>query len=270
MRRIAPMIEPMGGNAVENSSGSSMGTMNRDDVNSPSTSGQPAAPLIEQTRQKAGEVMDQARQQVQSKLGDQKDRATEGLGQVAQALRQTGQQLRDSQQEGIGQYAEMAADQVERFSGYLKGQDIGQLVGEVESLARRQPALFVGSAFMLGFFLTRFLKSSSDGAGSGSGAVWDRSRGSNAAWDRSTWSNQSSMGSGAMAGAASGMSASSMSASSGTLGTSGATGGGSAYGSPTASVPQNWRPAQAVGDEDEVDLAAPVGRTASGGPTDDE
>jgi hypothetical protein len=246
---------------VDNSSGSSMGTMNRDDVNSPPAAGQPAAPLIEQTRQKAGEVMDQARQQVQSKLGDQKDRATEGLGQVAQALRQTGQQLRDQQQEGIGQYAEMAADQVERFSGYLKGQDIHQLVGEVESLARRQPALFVGGAFMVGFFLSRFLKSSSDGAGTGSGAVWERSSANNAAWNRSAWSDRSSMSAGSTA---SGMSASS------TLGTSGVTGSGAACSPPTASVPQTWSPAQAAEDEDEVDLATPVGRTASGGPTDDE
>jgi len=254
---------------VENSFGSSTGTMNRDDTRSSnSTSGQPAAPLIEQTRQKAGEVMDQARQQVQSKLGDQKDRATEGLGQVAQAFRQTGQQLRENQQESIGQYAEMAADQIERVSGYLKGQDINQLFGEVESLARRQPALFVGGAFMLGFFLSRFLKSSSDGMGSG--AVWERSRANSAAWDRSAWTNQSSMSSGSMAGVAGGMSAGSMSASSSTLGTSGVTGSAAAGSPPTASVPQNWSPAQAAGDEDEVDLATPVGRTASGGPTDDE
>jgi len=239
--------------------------MNRDDVNSTPASGQPAAPLIEQTRQKAGEVMDQARQQVQSKLGDQKDRATEGLGQVAQALRQTGQQLRENQQGSIGQYAEMAADQIERVSGYLKGQDIGQLVGEVESLARRQPALFVGGAFMLGFFLSRFLKSSSDGAGTGSGAGWERSNASNTAWERSTWSDRASMNAGSMAGAGG-----NMSASSGTLGTSSATGSGSAYGSPTASVSQNWRPAQAADDEDEADLAAPVGQSAFGGPTDDE
>jgi hypothetical protein len=269
MHCVAPVIEPIGGDAVENSSGSSMGTMNRDDTRSSnSTSGQPAAPLIEQTRQKAGEVMDQARQQVQSKLGDQKDRATEGLGQVAQAFRQTGQQLRENQQESIGQYAEMAADQIERVSGYLKGQDINQLVGEVESLARRQPALFVGGAFMLGFFLSRFLKSSSDGAGSG--AVWERSSPNSAAWDRSAWSNRAGMGASAMGGAASSMSASSMSASSGTLGMSGATGSGAACSPPTASVPQNWRPAQPASDEDEVDLATPVGQSAFGGPTDDE
>jgi len=244
---------------VENSSGSSMGTMKRDDMNTSPASGQPAAPLIEQTRQKAGEVVDQARQQVKSKLGDQKDRATEGLGQVAQALRETGQQLRGHQQESIGQYAEMAADQVERFSGYLRGQDINQLLGEVESLARRQPALFVGGAFMLGFFLSRFLKSSSDGAGSGAG--WERSRANSAAWDRSAWSDRSDMR--LMAGGASSMSATG--ASTGARGTNADT-----CSPPMASVPKTWNPAQAASDEDEAELAAPVGQSAFGGPTDDE
>src|SRR5436305_1930468 len=96
-------------------------------------------PVVEQARQKAGEVVDQARQQIQSKLGDQKDRAADGLGQVADALRQTGQQLREHQQEGISQYAESAAAQVERIAGYLREQDIERLVSDADSLARPQP-----------------------------------------------------------------------------------------------------------------------------------
>jgi hypothetical protein len=39
---------------------------------------------------------------------------------------------------------------------------------------------------------------------------------------------------------------------------------------PAASVPKSWSPAQAATDEDEADLAVPVGQSAFGGPTDDE
>jgi hypothetical protein len=120
-----------------------------------------SAPVLQQAQQKAGQVADQARQQVVSQLADQKERAASGLGSVAQALRDTGQQLRTREQEPLAQYAEGAADMVERFSGYLNQRDIHQLMYEVETAARRQPAVFIGGAFLLGFAAARFLKSSS-------------------------------------------------------------------------------------------------------------
>jgi hypothetical protein len=124
------------------------------------------APVLQQASQKAGEVVDQARTQVMTKLDDQKERATGNLESVSQALRQTGQQLRDQDQGPFGQFAEGAADMVYRFSGYLNQRDIHQIVGEVESFARRQPALFLGGAFALGLIAARFLKSSGEGNGS--------------------------------------------------------------------------------------------------------
>jgi len=233
--------------------------------------GQSGQPLVEQTKQKAAEVVNQARQQIRSQLADKKDSAAEGLGQVAEALRQTGQQLSDHQQGSFSQYAQMAADQVERFSGYLREQDIERLVGEVESLARRQPALFVGSAFMLGFFLSRFLKSSSDGAAAGSGArpAWDR-----ATWERSTWSNTPAAmpgsssgvmgaGSGAMA-AGSSMASSSMGAS------GGMTSGMAASPASASSSSAGWSAPGLAEDQEEADLAPTAGQRAQGGLTDDE
>ena len=38
--------------------------------------------------------------------------------------------------------------------------DVDELVGDVQRLARRQPAVFVGSAFAVGLISARFLKSS--------------------------------------------------------------------------------------------------------------
>jgi hypothetical protein len=127
-------------------------------------SGGQQAPVLQQAGQKVSEVADQARTQVMSKLGDQKERAAGSLEGVAQALRQTGQQFRDQNQQPFGQFAEGAADMVERFTGYLNQRDVHQMVGEVESFARRQPALFLGGAFALGLLAARFLKSSSDGS----------------------------------------------------------------------------------------------------------
>lgn len=121
--------------------------------------GAKAQDVVEQTQQKAGEVVDQAKQQATSQLSSQKDRAVDSLGTVADALRQTGKHLRESDQQGIAQYADKAAERVEQFSGQLRGKDVQEIVRDVERYARQQPALFLGGAFVLGLLGARFLKS---------------------------------------------------------------------------------------------------------------
>ena len=119
-----------------------------------------AGQVADQAKATAGQVADTARQQVGTRLTSQKDRAAESLGGVAQALRQTSQQLREHDQAGVTSYVDQAANQIERFSGYLQNRDMGQLVDDVESFARRQPAAFLGGAFLIGLLGARFLKSS--------------------------------------------------------------------------------------------------------------
>ena len=105
-------------------------------------------------------LVDRVKATAATQLGAQKDRATDGLGSVAQAVRQSGQQLRDQQHETIAQYIEQAGDQLERFANRLKDRNVGDLAREAQELARRRPALFIGSAFALGLLAARFLKSS--------------------------------------------------------------------------------------------------------------
>ena len=105
-------------------------------------------------------LMDRVKESATSQLGAQKDRATDGLGSVAQAVRQSTQQLRAQQHDTIAQYVEQAADQLERFAGRLKEKNVGDLAREAQDLARRRPALFIGSAFALGLLGARFIKSS--------------------------------------------------------------------------------------------------------------
>jgi hypothetical protein len=123
--------------------------------------------VSEQAQQAAGQVVGQARQEVSSRLAVQKDRAAEGLTSVAHALRQTGQQLRAQDQQAVTGYIETAASQVERVSNYLRQNDLGGLIDDVERFARRQPALFLGGTFVLGLLGARFLKSSRPSTGYG-------------------------------------------------------------------------------------------------------
>jgi hypothetical protein len=115
---------------------------------------------MDQAEQTAGRMVGQAKEQASSRLASQKDHVAGSAGAVAQAIRQTGRELRDQDQAAIGRYADTAADQVERFAGYLRDRDISDLVDDLEGFARRQPGLFLGGAVALGFLGTRFLMSS--------------------------------------------------------------------------------------------------------------
>jgi len=140
--------------------------------------------VTEQAQQAAGQVVDQARQQVSSRLADQKDRAAEGLTSVAHALRQTSQQLHEQDQQAVTGYIESAASQVERVSNYLKQNDLGGLIDDVERFARRQPALFLGGTFVLGLLGARFLKSSRPSTYPGSTALAQRQLGYSTGYQR--------------------------------------------------------------------------------------
>jgi len=104
--------------------------------------------------------MDRVRQGATSQLGTQKDRATDGIGSVAQAVRQTTQQLREQRHETIARYVDEAASQLERVSQRLREKDVGELMDDAQRFARRRPAVFIGSAFALGIIGARFFKSS--------------------------------------------------------------------------------------------------------------
>ena len=115
---------------------------------------------VEQAQQTVGKVVEEAKAQTSTQLSGQKERAAESLGTMAQAIRQTGQGLREHEQGAAGGYADAAAGQVERLATYLRERDVAELLEDVEDLARRQPGVFLGAAVALGFLGTRFLMSS--------------------------------------------------------------------------------------------------------------
>jgi hypothetical protein len=105
-------------------------------------------------------VLNMVRDSATSQIASQKDRATDGLGSLARAVRQSTQSLRDNQQDTVARYVEQAADRIEEFSSQLRDRDLGDLMRDADRFARRQPAVFIGAAFVVGVLAARFLKSS--------------------------------------------------------------------------------------------------------------
>ena len=134
-------------------------------VSTAGSSGASASALLDQATKAATDIAGQAKDrvgdQITSQLDAQKERAVGSIGGVADALRDAGRSLRSHDTGMPTEYVDKAADQIERLTGYVKNRTIGELAGDLERFARREPAIFLGGAFTLGVLAGRFLKSSS-------------------------------------------------------------------------------------------------------------
>lgn len=126
--------------------------------------------LLQQAKQTTNEVVSQVQQQASSQLTQQKDTIASQLSSVVNAVRRFDESLSNESDGPIarfaGQYSQKAADGLDRFAQYLKEQDPKRLFNDVQNFGRRQPALLIGGAFLLGFAGARIIKSSMDAASS--------------------------------------------------------------------------------------------------------
>jgi hypothetical protein len=122
--------------------------------------------LLQQAKHATSEIVNQVQQRAGSQISEQKETVATELTSVVNAVRQFGQNL-SGEQSGpiaryVAEYGDKAADNLERFSTYIRQQDPKQLLNDVQSFGRRRPAWLVGGAFLLGFAGARLIKSSMD------------------------------------------------------------------------------------------------------------
>lgn len=114
--------------------------------------------LLQEAKQTVGHMAEGAKEQVVTRVESGKENVAEKIGNVAGALRAAGEPLAD-----IGPLPDLAgaaADKIESIAEYVQSRTIGDLIQEATVFARREPAIFLGSAFGLGLLVGRFLKSS--------------------------------------------------------------------------------------------------------------
>jgi hypothetical protein len=133
-------------------------------MNDPSTADQAKQQVnqvADQAQQQASHLVDTAQKQAMSQAATQKSSLAQGIAEVASAVEQVGQQLRQKDQDQVAHYAETAANQLHQLSSYFRQQEVSQIFGDAQEMIRRRPPLVLGGAVVLGFLGARFLKSSS-------------------------------------------------------------------------------------------------------------
>ena len=101
------------------------------------------------------------KQNVTSRVDEQKNRAADGLGGIANVIRNAGNELRNDN-EALASYVDQASDQLRRFADQIRQKGVADMMDDVHNFARRRPALFIGGAFLVGLAIARFLKSSAE------------------------------------------------------------------------------------------------------------
>lgn len=94
-----------------------------------------------------------------------REQAATGLEQVTESIRRVSMDL-EGEQPQIANVVTTAADQAERVAEYLRTTDARQILSTVEDVARRQPLIFLGGAFVLGLAASRLLKAAGGQTGS--------------------------------------------------------------------------------------------------------
>ena len=130
------------------------------------SSGDTGHGLVDQMRSSASDTFKTVKSNTTAKLEEQKSTLSNGLMTVADNIGKLGSNLSDAQANDpltriAADYSETAAQKLRTAADYFNSHDVETMYRDVEGLARRNPAVFVGGAFAIGFLAARFLKSSS-------------------------------------------------------------------------------------------------------------
>lgn len=126
---------------------------------------------MERTRSKVDEAKESVKQELRGARDDvqrravdtvnrQKHQVADRLESIVHALHAAHQSLRDDDQSQLASYVGDLTHQVERSTGYLRNNDFGGMMRDMERLARNNTGVFLGSTFVAGMAMGRFLRAS--------------------------------------------------------------------------------------------------------------
>ncbi|GAA5177550.1 hypothetical protein [Modicisalibacter zincidurans] len=114
----------------------------------------------EKGRETADKVRNAARTKAEGMFDEQKWVFADHTERMSTVFRKMAKEFDEQDQHYFSVYAHNIARCTDALSQRLREQDLGSLVNQVQRYSQRQPAIFLGGAIAVGFFLARFLNSS--------------------------------------------------------------------------------------------------------------
>ncbi|MDO9706796.1 hypothetical protein [Paracraurococcus lichenis] len=128
---------------------------------------QEAAGAVQDLKAEGAGLAEAAKDRAQGFVETQQRAGAEQAEGLARAVHGAADQLQQSSPQ-IAHYVHEAASAVDGLARNLRDSNPGQLLGRLETMARRQPVAFFGAAVLAGFALARFAKASAEGTQYGS------------------------------------------------------------------------------------------------------
>ncbi len=122
-----------------------------------------AKDVAQDAQARGGALAEEVENRVASAAQAQKEGLAGRLDDMAQAVHRSGEQL-EGHEDWIAGLVERGADEIASLAKTLRTNDLRSLMGNLEDLAKRQPALFVGASLAAGFALARVGRVAASGA----------------------------------------------------------------------------------------------------------
>ena len=113
-----------------------------------------AKDVAQDAKDRAASIASAVGDKASSAAESQKSELADKLEDIAKAVHRSGEQL-EGHQDFVAHLVERGAAELSSLATTLRSNDLQSLLGDLGSLARRQPALFVGASMAAGFALTR-------------------------------------------------------------------------------------------------------------------
>ena len=114
--------------------------------------------VVDQLRNQATQLRDQAGDRARGFAESGKTRASDALEELSRTIGETADSIDERLGSEYGEYARRAADTVSGVADTLRRQDVDALYENVRSAVRKSPGVAIGVAAVLGFTVARLIK----------------------------------------------------------------------------------------------------------------
>jgi len=126
--------------------------------------GESKSGATQKLKDEASKLGTQAADRARAFAGENKERATNALDEVAKMFEGAALDVDARLGEQYGKYARSAAQGISNFAESLRGKEVDDLFNDATELVKKSPVIAVGAAAAVGFVVARLIKSGVDAA----------------------------------------------------------------------------------------------------------